>query len=272
MAKKRVDAGRGRKAGVVKTAGSVKSAKKSGSNRVLFLALGVVAIVAISALTYASTRQRAGLTASPIDTTLPKVNSQGYVVGSASAPVEVVEFGDFECPQCGRFTTLTEPDVRTRLINTGQIRYRFIDFPLDMHRNTWNASRAAACADQQGKFWEAHDALFDNQDRWNSEATSNPDKVIKPLLEPLVPDKSKFDKCVDDKETQAKVQAHWQIAMSRQIQATPTFEFGTKRVEGFVTYDQFKALVDSAIAKSGKAAPVGADSAKGVTLPAKPGT
>ena len=273
MAKKRVDTGRGRKTGVVKTAGSVKSARKSASNRVFYLLIAVVAVGAITALTYASTRQRGGTVTSPIDTTLPKVNSQGYVMGSPGAPLEVVEFGDFECPQCGRFTTLTEPDVRAHLINTGQIRYRFIDFPLDMHRNTWNASRAAACADQQGKFWEAHDALFDNQDKWNSEATSNPDKVIKPLLEPLVPDKAKFDKCVDDKATQAKIQAHWQIAMARQVQATPTFEFGDKKVEGFVTYDQFKELVDEQLAKSGKGAPsVGGDTAKkGVVLPVKPG-
>ena len=50
-----------------------------------------------------------------------------------------------------------------------------------MHRNTWQASRAAACADEQGKFWEFHDALYSTQDQWNGEATGNPDKFMKQL-------------------------------------------------------------------------------------------
>src|SRR6185437_8971592 len=148
-APKRADPGRGRHPGVVKAA-----KKSSASNRAFYLVIAVIAVVGIAALTYAASHPANGAAASPIDTTLPPVQSQGYVMGSPSAPIEVTEFGDFECPQCGRFATLTEPDVRARLVNTGQIRFRYIDFPLDIHKNTWNASCAAACADQQGKFWQ----------------------------------------------------------------------------------------------------------------------
>src|SRR5258706_118182 len=152
------------------------------------------------------------------------------LIGDESAPVEVTEFGDFECPQCGRFATLTEPDVRSRLVAGGQIRYRFIDYPLDMHRNTWNASIAAACADEQGRFWEMHDAIFAAQDQWDGLATNNPNKILKQIGEPLVGDKPKFDSCIDAQRTKPKVQAHWKLAMDIKAPGTPTFLFGNQLV------------------------------------------
>jgi len=246
MANKRVDAP-GRKSGVVKS-----SKKTSASNRAFYLLAGGMAVLGIVALTYSSTRPKGVATASPVDTTLPKVQSEGYVIGSPTAKLEVVEFGDFECPQCSRFATLTEFDVRKRLVDPGTIRYRYIDYPLPMHPNTWNASRAAACADEQGKFWEMHDAIFANQDRWNGIATDSPDKILKQLASQIAGIKNnEFNQCVDTKKTQAKIQAHLRIAEARQVSATPTFIFGgDKQFAGFLAYDEFKKFVDDAIAKA----------------------
>jgi len=242
----------------------VKASKKgSTSNRAFYLVIAVIAIGGIAALTYASTRSNAVVNASPVDSTLPAVKSEGYVMGSPTAPLEVIEFGDFECPQCGRFSTLAEPDIRKNLINPGIIRLRYIDFPLGMHANTWNASRAAACADQQGKFWEMHDALFANQDRWDGEATSNPDKVLKQIGDQIVPDQGKFNTCIDTKAMQAKIQAHWKIAMARHVEGTPTLVIGDKQIAQALPYDRFKEMVDSALAKTGKVAPAaGGDTAQ----------
>jgi len=259
MANKRVDAA-GRKSGVVKS-----SKKTSASNRAFYLLAGGLVVLGIVALTYSSTRPKGLAAASPVDTTLPPVQSEGYVLGSPTAKLEVVEFGDFECPQCGRFATLTEFDVRKRLIEPGIIRYRYIDYPLSMHPNTWNASRAAACADEQGKFWEMHDAIFANQDRWDGLATKNPDKVLKQVASQIAGLKSdQFNQCVDTRKTQAKIQAHLKLAEARQIGATPTFLFGgDKQYPGFLGYDEFKRFVDSALAKPTPAAPVvGGDTAK----------
>ena len=257
MANKRVETGRGRKPGVV------KSSKSSASNRAFFLLIGSIAILGIGALTYLSTRPSgAAAAASPIDTTLPKIESQGYVIGNASAPLEVTEFGDFECPQCGRFASITEPDVRSRLVNTGTIRFRFIDYPLPMHANTWNASRAAACAAEQDKFWEMHDAIFANQDRWNGEATHNPDKVLKQIGAQIGLKTDAFNQCIDTKKTQAKVQAHYEIATKRQVNATPTFVIGDKQIAAYMPYDEFKKLVDDALAKQGTPVASPADTTK----------
>jgi protein-disulfide isomerase len=271
MANKRVAAQPGRKSGTVK-----QSKKTSTSNRAFYLLAAGLGVAGIVALTYQSTRPKGVAAASPVDTTLPPVQSEGYVLGNPAAAIEVVEFGDFECPQCGRFATLTEPDVRTRLINAGAIRYRYIDYPLPMHGNTWNASRAAACADEQGKFWEMHDAIYANQDRWDTQATNKPDKLLKQIGGQIPGIKAdQFDQCVDTKKTQAKVQAHLKIAEARHINATPTFSFASdKQIDGFLTYDQFKAFVDQAIAKAGKQVPsAGGDTAKKAAplTPAKKG-
>jgi len=250
MANKRVETGRGRKPGVVSA-----SKKSSTSNRAFYLIIAVIAIGGIAALTYASTRSNALASASPVDTTLPPVKSEGYVMGSPTAPVEVTEFGDFECPACGRFAVITEPDVRKTFIDSGKVRWRFIDYPLSMHRNTWQASRAAACADEQGKFWPFHDLLYQNQDRWNGEATSNPDKLMKEFARQLGLNTQQFDRCVDTKKYQAKIQAHLALGEKRKVNSTPTFVIGDQQAANALPYDQFKQLVDSALAKSARAVP-----------------
>lgn len=247
MANNRVEPGRGQRSGVVNST----TAAKSKRNRAFFLLIGALAIAGIAVLTYMSAQKPAAST-SQVDPNLPEVQSNGYVIGSPQAPLEVTEFGDFECPTCGRFAELTEPDVRANLINTGKIRLRFIDFPLPMHKNTWNASRAAACADQQGQFWPMHDLLYGNQDQWNGEVTDNPDKVIKGLAHKLPGlDAKAFDKCVDTRAMQAKIQAHQKLAEDHKVQGTPTFIFGNTQVWEVPqwTYETFKAYVDTALAK-----------------------
>jgi protein-disulfide isomerase len=270
MANKRVEPPRGRK-------GVVKSSKKtSASNRAFYIIAGAIVVLGIAALSWMSTQPKGTDVASRIDTTLAPVQSAGYVMGSPTARLEVTEFGDFECPQCGRFATLTEPDVRTRLVNTGLIRYRFIDYPLPMHANTWNASRAAACADEQGKFWEMHDAIFENQDHWDGEATSKPDKVLKQLGEQIPGiNKDQLDKCIDTKQMQAKIQAHYKLATDKKLSGTPTFIFGDKQIAAFLTYDEFKQMTDTALAAIDKSAPKDTgskvDAKNGISLPVKKG-
>lgn len=257
MAQNRVDAGKGRKSGVVKA-----SKKASASNRAFYLIIGAIAVVGIGALTYVTTRTKEGLNASPIDSTLPPVQSAGYVIGSATAPLEVTEFGDYECPACGRFATITEPDIRKNFVETGKIRWRFIDFPLSMHKNTWQAARAAACADEQGKFWPFHDLLYQDQDQWNGEATNNPDKLMKQFGKQVGADPGKFNECVDSKKYQAKIQAHYTLAMQRQVEQTPTFIVGDQQLAGAVTYDEMAKNINDALAKAptAKAAPaIGGD-------------
>ncbi len=256
--------GRGRKPGVV------KSSKSSASNRAFYLLIAAIAVVGIGWLAYQSTKPNQVVQASPIDTMLPKVESQGYVMGSPTARLEVTEFGDYECPACGRFAVLTEPDIRKKFVGSGLVRWRFIDFPLSVHKNTWQASRAAACAYEQGKFWEFHDALYQTQDQWNGETTDNPDKFMKQLGHQLGLDAAKFDQCVDTKKYQAKVQAHLALGEARQINQTPTFIIGSQQFGGALNYDQMAKVITDELAKAPASPAAGGDSAKSVPLPASP--
>ncbi|PYP75848.1 MAG: hypothetical protein DMD35_20405 [Gemmatimonadetes bacterium] len=256
MAKHRVDGGRGRRPGVV------NSAKRGGPGRGFWLALGLVVVLGIGLLGYLASRPK--LTATTIDPNLPPMKAEGYVLGSPTAPVEVIEFADFECPSCGQFATLAEPDVRTKLVNTGKLRIRFMDYPLSMHHNTWDASLAAACANDQGKFWELHDAIFTNQDRWNTEATSRPRSVLADLAKGVGLDMTKYDACMKAETHRAKIQANQQEGERRGVNSTPTFLIGGKLVPGALAYDSFKKLIDDELAK----APAAADTnAKGSSTP-----
>ena|ERR1051325_4520084 len=243
MGKDRLDtAGRGKGQGVVaKTGGS------RGGNRGFYLILVLLLVAGIGTLAYLSAKPRQ--TVSQIDTSLAPIPNQGHALGSDSARLEVVEFADFECPACGSFATLTEPDVRDRLVKTGLIRFRFMDFPLtNVHRNTWPAHRAAWCAGEQNKFWEMHDALFMSQDRWNGEETTHPDDVIEGLASQLGLNMPQYKSCVETRKYQAQIQANVAEGEKRAVGQTPTYFIGTTKIPGAISYDEFKKYVDQALA------------------------
>jgi protein-disulfide isomerase len=235
----------------------VTTAKRGGPGRGFWVAIGVLALLGITGLSWMASRPKVQTTR--LDPNLPAMKAEGYLLGSPTAPVEVIEFADFECPACGQYATLTEPDVRTRLVNTGQVRVRYIDYPLPMHKNTWDASLAAACANDQGKFWEMHDAIFANQDRWNAEATSRPRGPLGDLAKSVGLDMSKYGACMDADTHRAKIQSHLAEAEKRNIGSTPTFVFNGTVVPTALPYDAFKKYVDDAA----KAAPARPDTTAG---------
>jgi protein-disulfide isomerase len=251
MGKDGTETGRGR--GVAgkretKPKAGVDAARNDGGKRGFYILLAIVLIGGIASLSYMASRPKQSV--SLVDTPIRRIPNQGHAIGSDSAPVEVIEFADFECPACGIFATLTEPDVRTGLVNTGQVRFRFMDFPLSMHRNTWPAHRAAWCAGEQSKFWEMHDAIFFNRDRWNGEATSNPDKPLAELARPLGLDMAQFEACVKSRKYDGQIQANVDDAKRLQISSTPTFIIGNTKVAMAIPYDEFKRHVDSALAQA----------------------
>ena len=247
MGKDRLEPGRGGRVGVVRPTpkGSVRGARRRSPNTVFYVALAVLAVAGVGALGYVATRGNNGSVVT-LDPNLPPVQSEGYVIGDSAAPVEVIEFADFECPACAQFATLHEPDVRSRLVQTGQIRLRFLDFPIVEigHRNSPTASLAAACANEQGKFWEMHDAIFANQDRWATQVTRNPRGVIDPLAQQVGLDVARYDQCMDAQKYVANIQAHRRAAERYRVQSTPSFVIGGKVYQGSLPYDEFKRYVD----------------------------
>ncbi len=242
MAKQSMDAGQGRKPNVVK-----KSGKRRQGN--FYAILGLVAAALGVFIIYQVAKPKPP-DSTVVDPSIPLPKAEGYLLGKEDAPVHVLAFADFECPACGQFYVLTEPDVRQRLVENGEISYRFIDFPLPGHRNTWPASHAAACANEQGKFWQMHDMLFQGQDQWNGEATSRPKGVFEGYAKTIGLDVSKWEQCFDEQRYLRNIQANRAEAERRMVGSTPSFLIGNRLVAGSISFDKFKAYVDSAKASA----------------------
>ena len=213
--------------------------------------LGAIALIGVAALGYVATKPKSSSvqTLEPTDTTNAGP-SQGYLIGKANAPVQIIEFADFECPSCGGWATVTEPDVRTRIIDAGLANLTFYDFPLTQHRNTVPASNAAACADEQGKFWPMHDRLFQAQDEWNGEATDSPKAFFKRYAGEVGLDVAKWEACYDARKYQKRIAANLADGLRRGVGSTPTFIIGNRMYPGMRSYDELKKLVDS-VARAG---------------------
>jgi protein-disulfide isomerase len=234
---------------VVAKNAQVRKQSRSG----FYALLGVVALAGAGAIGWAVSRPKTVV--SKVDPSIPLPKAEGYVTGKPDAPVEIIEYADFECPGCGQFAAVTEPDIRSKLIDTGEARFRFMDHPLiEIHKNTMAASLAAACANEQGKFWEMHDRIFMGQPDWSGYATANPKKFFKQYAGELGADVAKWEQCFDGQKLVAQIEANRNEGLQRGIRGTPTFIVGGRMLTGAPTYDNIKALVDSAKADAAKGA------------------
>ena len=238
--------------------GGKKAVRGSGNKRFAG-ALVVVALLGVGGLGYALSHR--GPTVINVDPKIPAGAPQGHLMGKADAPVQVIEFGDFECPGCGNFANVTEPDIRTRLINTGIVAFHFYDFPLTQHKNSFTAHLAAACADDQGKFWQMHDRLYAGQDEWSDlvdPTITDPLSIFRKYAKEMGLDVTAWENCVTSQKYTAQIKGNQAEGMRRQVQETPTLIIGDQKVNG-VSYDDFKKLVDNVLAANAKSK---ADSAK----------
>ncbi len=230
-------------------------ARKVSSNTSPFVAiLAVIGVAGVATLGWVVSRPTKVLTLDPA--ALPTVAAQGILKGDSMAPVQVYEFADFECPGCAYFATVTEPDVMKRLVETGEVAFRFFDLPLtEIHPNSVAAHNAARCANEQGKFWEMHDRIFAGQNEWNAQRTRNPKKVLKSYVGPLGMDVAAWEACYDSERMLPVIAANRNEATRLRISQTPTFVIGNRVVPGAISYDQFRAYVLEAKVNTALAAP-----------------
>ena len=215
--------------------------------RTFYVALGIIAVLGVFLIVrQANDRGRAVTeTYQNAPVTPMRSGALGNTLGSDSAPVEIVEFADFECPACARFEILEMPYVRDRLISTGRLKWRFMDFPLQGHTNSPPAHLAAACAGEQGRFFEMMDAILNRQNDWASER--RPERLLRGYAQGLGLDLSGYDSCMETRRAQPQVDADYAEGERLGVNQTPTFfvngrMWNTPTVPG---YDQIKAIVDS---------------------------
>jgi protein-disulfide isomerase len=236
---------------------SKKSVKPQKSRAPFLLAIGVVLVGGAAALYYAT--RPAEVIAVTVDPNAPPVEATGYLYGNADAPITITEYADFECPGCAQFAVLHTPDIKSRIVASGLANFRFYDFPLAMHPNAMAAHLAAACANEQGKFWEMHDRIFLGQNEWNTLATRNPRKVLEGYASELGLDMGNWNGCYDSQRHVPAIEANRNAGIKVGVGSTPTLQIGNKLYPGGLTSDNVKRIVDSMAAAMG--ATVSADSA-----------
>src|SRR5262245_12314141 len=160
--------------------------------------------------------------------------ASGAARGPATAPIEIIEFSDFQCPFCLR----ANPTV-TQVLKTYGDRVHFVyrHFPLGNHPNARPAAEASQCAAEQGKFWEYHDALFANPSKLG-------DADLKQHAAGLGLDAKRFNACVDTHKYKAHVDADMAAGEEAGVSGTPAFFVNGRMLNGAQPFDAFKRVID----------------------------
>lgn len=158
--------------------------------------------------------------------------------GPANAPVEMVEFSDFQCPYC----LAVHATVKQVLEAYGdRLRFVYRHYPLPNHANARPAAEAAECANEQGKFWAYHDRLFADQTRLN-------DSGLKSSAADLGLDVEKFNACLDSHKYRDVVDADVRDGNEAGVTGTPAFFINGRVLVGAHPIDAFKRLIDEELA------------------------
>lgn len=172
--------------------------------------------------------------------------------GDRNAPIAIIEYSDYECPFCARYVSNTYPQIEKEYIQTGRVKYVFRDLPLAFHRSAFKAAEASHCAGEQGKFWEMHDRLFQN-----NKALSPAD--LAGHGDALGLDEAKFKQCLDSGQYADAIRQDVTQANGWGITGTPTFLIGVSdpdssivkvkaKVVGARPFADFKTALDSLVA------------------------
>ncbi|HEX7335641.1 MAG TPA: thioredoxin domain-containing protein [Gemmatimonadales bacterium] len=208
-----------------------------------YLLLALVAVVGLGAIIYLVTRPTsvsipANVTVQASDT----AGFRGYIKGSPTAPVEITEFADYQCPFCQTFATLQMPTIQERLIDTGRLRWRYRDFPLQQHSFARLAAHSAACADEQGKYWQQHDRIYEGQQDW---AVGNAASLFRDYAKGVGLDLGRYDACMKAGKYAGRIQASYNEGVQLGVSSTPTLLVGNRLYRGRVDSDAITKLVDS---------------------------
>ncbi len=156
------------------------------------------------------------------------------VTGPENAKVTIIEFSDFQCPYCSRGRNTMEEVMKAY---PKDVKVAFKHYPLPFHKEAEPAARASWAAQQQGKFWEYHDALFQNQDKLGSEFYVATAKELKL-------DVDKFKKDMESEAAKKQVKDDMELGAKNGIQGTPGFFVNGVAVKGAYPASHFKGIVD----------------------------
>jgi protein-disulfide isomerase len=142
------------------------------------------------------------------------------VIGDAGAQVTLVEFSDYQCPFCRRHATTVMPALVKDYVDTGKVKIVMREYPIEsIHSRALVASQAALCANEQGKYWEMHDIMFDNQKQLASDD-------LKAYALSLGLETGTFDACLDEGKYEAQIRVYQAEGQKLGVTGTPSFVVG----------------------------------------------
>jgi len=244
------------------------AAKKRSPLTPLYLLLGLI-VVAGAGVLITQMRKGGEAARAPVPVDISPAELQrlpGMSIGRPDAPLTILEFADFQCPGCQSWATFMEPLIKERLVNTGRARYVFYDFPLNIHQNGFIASRAGRCANEQGKFWEYHAALFQNQGKWAFEEDAVP--LFVQYAGSVGADEGRFRECIRSERFAREVSESVKLGESLGVGGTPTIFVNGQRLQDLPRdYSAFAAELEK-IAPGSTGATAPADAAPAPAAPA----
>ncbi len=208
------------------------------------------AIIVVAVITYLANGNDSSLSTETqrkygtVDTT-----TGSPILGSVNAPITIVEFGDYQCPQCDRWYLNVRPDVEKNYVETGKVNLVFVDLAF-YGPDSKKAAQATYCAEEQGKYWEFHGMLYENQGSINGGWASP--QNLKRFASALNLDTELFNDCLDSNKYQKRVDNNIQVAKRNGASGTPTFIIVSssgeqEKIEGAQPFPVFKQVLDSMI-------------------------
>jgi len=164
--------------------------------------------------------------------------------GNPKAPVVVYEMADFQCPACREFALTTLPTLDRDFVQSGKVRWVFVNFPLtSIHKNAVAAAQVAMCAARQNRFWPVHDLLYRHQPEWAP--LDNPDSALLKLADSAGVKHDSLAACVSSHATVEAIQQDAQGSVRAGANATPSFYVEGGLASGAIPAPVFSHILDS---------------------------
>ena len=192
----------------------------------------------------------------------PRPQTDKNSMGDPNAPVKIVEFSDYQCPFCERFSTDTEPSLIESYISTGKVHFTYRSTGNWVSQNinsglteSEDAAEAAYCAGDQGKYWEMHDMIFANV--LGEDVGSFTDRRLSAIAEKTGLDMTQYEECYSSNKYRDAVVKDGQDALAAGVQGTPSFvltytnasgEEVTELIEGAQPFSVFQEKIEAALA------------------------
>ena len=171
------------------------------------------------------------------------------ILGDPSAPVTIVEFGDYQCHQCYNWFHNTKPAITRDYIDTGKANLVFVDMAF-LGRDSGPAAQATYCAEDQGQYWEYHDMLYNAQEDKIDGGWANTER-LKAFAFSMGLDMELFESCLDSGKYSKRVQYNTQQAREHGVRGTPGFFIvgpdGQQQIGGAQPFSVFKQVLDPMI-------------------------